>query len=66
VTHDSDSTIIPQALIGAGTAVLAFLVGSEVFKEDVGLLASMLTAIYPYHPQKLPGHLPDHFHCIRL
>ena len=41
--------VIPQALIGTGTALLAFLIGKEIFGVRTGLIASMITAFYPYY-----------------
>ncbi|MBS0246594.1 MAG: glycosyltransferase family 39 protein [Proteobacteria bacterium] len=41
--------IIPQALIGAGTALLAFLIGREVADARAGLIACALAAFYPYY-----------------
>jgi 4-amino-4-deoxy-L-arabinose transferase-like glycosyltransferase len=41
--------IVPQALIGAGTALCAFLIGREVFNSTVGLIACAITAFYPYY-----------------
>src|SRR6059036_3458268 len=41
--------VIPQALIGTGTALLAFLIGAEIFGSGVGLVASIISAFYPYY-----------------
>jgi 4-amino-4-deoxy-L-arabinose transferase-like glycosyltransferase len=41
--------VIPQALIGTGTVLLAFLIGREIFGARVGLIASIITAFYPYY-----------------
>ena len=41
--------IIPQALMGAGTVHCAFLIGRELFGLSTGVLASILTALYPYY-----------------
>src|SRR5262249_27833542 len=41
--------VIPQALLGAGTALCAFLIGRHIFNAPVGLLASAITAFYPYY-----------------
>jgi 4-amino-4-deoxy-L-arabinose transferase-like glycosyltransferase len=41
--------VVPQALMGLGTVFCAFLIGKELFSESVGLLASALTAFYPYY-----------------
>jgi 4-amino-4-deoxy-L-arabinose transferase-like glycosyltransferase len=41
--------VIPQALMGAGTALCAFLIGRNLFSTFVGMLACAITAIYPYY-----------------
>jgi 4-amino-4-deoxy-L-arabinose transferase-like glycosyltransferase len=41
--------VVPQALVGTGTVLLAYLIGAEVFGARVGILASMVTAVYPYY-----------------
>ncbi len=41
--------VIPQALIGAGTVLCAYLIASELFGRATGLLASFFTAVYPYY-----------------
>jgi len=41
--------IIPQAIMGAGTVLCAFLIGRELFGQTTGILASILTALYPYY-----------------
>lgn len=41
--------VIPQAIIGTATALCAFVIGAEFFGQTTGLLASILTAIYPYY-----------------
>jgi 4-amino-4-deoxy-L-arabinose transferase-like glycosyltransferase len=41
--------IVPQALMGAGTAGLAFLIGRRMFSASAGLIACALTAFYPYY-----------------
>jgi 4-amino-4-deoxy-L-arabinose transferase-like glycosyltransferase len=41
--------IVPQALIGAGTALCAFLIGRQLFQTSVGILACGITAFYPYY-----------------
>ncbi len=41
--------VVPQALVGAGTVLCAFLIGQELFSPRAGLLAAALTAIYPYY-----------------
>ncbi len=41
--------VIPQALMGAGTALCAFLIGRNLFNTFVGILACAITTIYPYY-----------------
>lgn len=41
--------VAPQAMIGAGTALCAFLIGRQIFNATVGLLACAITTFYPYH-----------------
>src|SRR6267142_1306869 len=41
--------VIPEALMGAGTAFCAFLIGRNLFNPFVGILACAITAIYPYY-----------------
>jgi 4-amino-4-deoxy-L-arabinose transferase-like glycosyltransferase len=41
--------IVPQALLGAGTALCAFLIGRQLFNATTGLLACAITAFYPYY-----------------
>jgi 4-amino-4-deoxy-L-arabinose transferase-like glycosyltransferase len=41
--------VVPEALLGAGTALCAFLIGREIFNTRVGLLACAITALYPYY-----------------
>jgi 4-amino-4-deoxy-L-arabinose transferase-like glycosyltransferase len=41
--------VIPQALLGAGTALCAFLIGKELFGQRTGMIAALLTALYPYY-----------------
>src|SRR2546426_11491024 len=41
--------VVPQALIGTGTVLLAFLIGAEIFGSGVGLVASIISAFYPYY-----------------
>src|ERR1700704_5433454 len=41
--------VIPQALMGAGTAFCAFLIGRNLFNSFVGIFACAITAIYPYY-----------------
>jgi 4-amino-4-deoxy-L-arabinose transferase-like glycosyltransferase len=41
--------VIPQALMGAGTAGLAFLIARRLFSPLAGLIASAIAAFYPYY-----------------
>ncbi len=41
--------VVPQALLGAGTVVCAFLIGRLLFGTRVGVIAAALTAIYPFY-----------------
>jgi 4-amino-4-deoxy-L-arabinose transferase-like glycosyltransferase len=41
--------VVPQALMGAATAGLAFLIGREMFNPLTGLIACAITALYPYY-----------------
>lgn len=41
--------VVPQALLGAGTTLCAFLIGREIFNTRTGLLACAITAFYPYY-----------------
>ena len=41
--------IIPEALMGAGTALCAFLIGRHIFNSATGLFACAITAFYPYY-----------------
>jgi 4-amino-4-deoxy-L-arabinose transferase-like glycosyltransferase len=41
--------VIPQALLGTGTAFCAFLIGRHIFNATAGILACAITAIYPYY-----------------
>jgi 4-amino-4-deoxy-L-arabinose transferase-like glycosyltransferase len=41
--------VIPQALFGAGTVFCAFLIGNEIFGRRSGMIAALLTALYPYY-----------------
>jgi 4-amino-4-deoxy-L-arabinose transferase-like glycosyltransferase len=41
--------IVPQALMGAGTAFIAFLIGRHIFSVFTGILACAITALYPYY-----------------
>ena len=43
------SVVIPQALMGVGTVLCAFLIGEKLFHRDVGLIAAALAAVYPYY-----------------
>lgn len=41
--------VIPQAAMGAATALLAFLIGRRMFTPTTGLLAAAGVAFYPYY-----------------
>jgi 4-amino-4-deoxy-L-arabinose transferase-like glycosyltransferase len=41
--------VAPQAIMGACTALCAFLIGRELFNTVVGILACALTTVYPYY-----------------
>jgi 4-amino-4-deoxy-L-arabinose transferase-like glycosyltransferase len=41
--------VVPQALMGAGTALFAFLIGRQIFSGTVGLFACAIAAFYPYY-----------------
>jgi 4-amino-4-deoxy-L-arabinose transferase-like glycosyltransferase len=41
--------VVMQAAFGAGTALCAFLIGTELFGNPTGLLAALLTSLYPYY-----------------
>jgi 4-amino-4-deoxy-L-arabinose transferase-like glycosyltransferase len=41
--------IVPQAIIGTGTVLAAFLIGRKLFGATAGLIGAALTAIYPYY-----------------
>ena len=41
--------VVPQALLGAGTALCAFLIGRHIFNASVGILACAIAAVYPYY-----------------
>jgi 4-amino-4-deoxy-L-arabinose transferase-like glycosyltransferase len=41
--------VIPEALMGAGTALCAFLIGRQLFNVRAGLVACAITAFYPYY-----------------
>ena len=40
--------VLLQSIIGAGTALCAFLIGRELFDQRIGLLAAAGVAFYPY------------------
>ena len=40
---------LPSALLGIGTVILIFFLGKKLFNVKVGLLSSLLLAIYPWH-----------------
>lgn len=41
--------VVPQALIGAGTAYCAYLLARDLFGAAGGVLAALMTAFYPYY-----------------
>ena len=41
--------VIPQAVLGAGTVLCAYLIGNELFDQRTGMIAALLTALYPYY-----------------
>ena len=41
--------VIPQALLGAGTALCACLIGRRLFHPAAGILACAIVALYPYY-----------------
>ena len=41
--------VVPQALLGAGTALCAYLIGRELFNRRAGLIACAIAAFYPYY-----------------
>jgi 4-amino-4-deoxy-L-arabinose transferase-like glycosyltransferase len=41
--------VVPQALLGAGTAYCAYLIGREMFDSRAGLIACAIAAFYPYY-----------------
>ena len=41
--------IVPQALMGAGTALFAFLIARQIFNATTGVIACAVTAFYPYY-----------------
>ena len=41
--------VVAQALVGAGTVCCAYLIGKELFGQPIGVLAGILTALYPYY-----------------
>src|SRR2546427_5070098 len=40
---------VPQALMGAGTAFCAYLIGKDLFGRPAGLIACCMVALYPYY-----------------
>ncbi len=45
--HSIAAVRIAQALVGASTCFVVYLIGKDVFSEKVGLLSAGLSAIYP-------------------
>jgi 4-amino-4-deoxy-L-arabinose transferase-like glycosyltransferase len=41
--------VVPQALMGAGTALCAFLIARQLFDATTGIIACAITAFYPYY-----------------
>jgi 4-amino-4-deoxy-L-arabinose transferase-like glycosyltransferase len=41
--------VAPQALMGSGTALCAFLIGRHIFNPTAGLIACGVAAFYPYY-----------------
>lgn len=41
--------VIPQALLGAGTVLCAYLIARDLFGHSTGIVAAVLTALYPYY-----------------
>ena len=41
--------VVPQALMGAGTVLCAYLVARNLFGGFAGILAALITAMYPYY-----------------
>ena len=41
--------VIPQTVMGAGTALCAFLIGWQIFNVAAGIIACAITAFYPYY-----------------
>jgi len=41
--------VVPQALLGAGTALCAYLIADELFDRRSAVVAALLTAVYPYY-----------------
>ena len=41
--------VVPEALMGAGTALCAFLIGRHIFNSATGILACAITSFYPYY-----------------
>src|SRR5258708_3649307 len=42
-------TVIPEALFGTATTLLAYLIGKELFGNRSGFIAAVITAFYPYY-----------------
>jgi hypothetical protein len=43
------TSCVPQAMMGAGTALCAFFIGRHLFNTPTGILACGITAFYPYY-----------------
>ncbi|HEY0004541.1 MAG TPA: glycosyltransferase family 39 protein [Pyrinomonadaceae bacterium] len=43
------TVVIAQALIGTGTAFISYLLAKHLFGERVGLIALLITSVYPYY-----------------
>ena len=41
--------VVPQALMGTGTVLCAFLIGRLIFNTGTGLIACAIAAFYPYY-----------------
>jgi 4-amino-4-deoxy-L-arabinose transferase-like glycosyltransferase len=41
--------VVPEALMGAGTALCAFLIARQMFDATAGIIACAITAFYPYY-----------------
>jgi hypothetical protein len=48
-SHSFWLIVLPQALLGAGTALCAYLIGAQLFNRRTGVLACAITAVYPYY-----------------